>query len=67
MTPRSSPAALAERAAELGGDLAVRREDRACRTLVLVSRHDHCLVDLLYRWRAGELGIDIPIVVSNHR
>jgi formyltetrahydrofolate deformylase len=60
-------AALSDRAADLRGQLAVRREDQACRTLVLVSRHDHCLVDLLYRWRAGELGIDIPIVVSNHR
>ncbi len=59
-------AALAKRAADLDGRLVVRREDRTCRTLVLVSRHDHCLVDLLYRWRAGELSIDIPIVVSNH-
>src|SRR5205085_4086614 len=30
------------------------------------SKYDHCLVDLLYRWRAGELAIDIPLVVSNH-
>jgi formyltetrahydrofolate deformylase len=32
----------------------------------MVSRYDHCLVDLLYRWRAGELQIDIPVVLSNH-
>jgi formyltetrahydrofolate deformylase len=59
-------AALQPRAAALGADLAVRREDRRCRTLVLVSKYDHCLVDLLYRLRTGELSIDIPVVVSNH-
>jgi len=54
------------RAEDLAADLAVRRPDRPMRTLVLVSTYDHCLVDLLYRWRAGELPIDIPLVVSNH-
>jgi formyltetrahydrofolate deformylase len=37
------------------------------RVLILVSRFDHCLVDLLYRRRIGELKIDIPAVISNHR
>ena len=37
------------------------------RVLIMVSRHLHCLVDLLYRARVGELKIDIPAVVSNHR
>jgi formyltetrahydrofolate deformylase len=32
----------------------------------MVSKYDHCLVDLLYRWGAGELPIEIPLVVSNH-
>lgn len=36
------------------------------RVLIAVSRLDHCLADLLYRWRAGSLAIDIPAVVSNH-
>ena len=58
--------ALHGRAEALGGELRVRREDERCRTLVLVSRYDHCLVDLLYRWHAGELPVDIPVVVSNH-
>ena len=26
-----------------------------------------CLVDLLWRWRSGELGIDVPLVISNHQ
>jgi formyltetrahydrofolate deformylase len=33
---------------------------------ILVSRYDHCLVDLLYRQKSGELACDIPVIVSNH-
>ena len=33
---------------------------------VLVSRHDHALVDLLWNWRRGELRAEIPLVLSNH-
>jgi len=36
------------------------------KVLLLVSRFDHCLVDLLYRWRIGELLIDPVGIVSNH-
>jgi len=36
------------------------------RVAVLVSKFDHCLIDLLYRWRAGELRCEIACVVSNH-
>ena len=34
--------------------------------LLMVSKFDHCLVDLLYRWGLGELPVDIPLIVSNH-
>src|SRR3954470_2407372 len=34
------------------------------RVAMLVSRYDHCLLDLLWRWRRGELDCDIPLVVS---
>ncbi len=44
----------------------VRPADYRPKVLVLVSRFDHCLVDLLYRWRNNELEIDIVGVVSNH-
>ncbi|MDQ1357374.1 MAG: formyltetrahydrofolate deformylase [Acidimicrobiaceae bacterium] len=57
---------LRGRAEALHAELRVRREDQRCRTLIMVSKYDHCLVDLLYRWRAGELQVDIPVVVSNH-
>ena len=36
------------------------------RIMVMVSKFDHCLVDLLYRWRNGEIQVDIPLIGSNH-
>jgi formyltetrahydrofolate deformylase len=36
------------------------------RMVLMASREDHCLADLLYRWRAGDLVCDIPCVISNH-
>jgi formyltetrahydrofolate deformylase len=36
------------------------------RVVVLVGREDHCLADLLNRWRSGDLRCDIPAVISNH-
>jgi formyltetrahydrofolate deformylase len=33
---------------------------------IFVSKHDHCLVDLLYRHRSGELACEIAVIVSNH-
>ena len=40
---------------------------QAVRTLIMVSQYDHCLDDLLYRLRKGELNIEITAVVSNHQ
>ena len=34
--------------------------------VILVSKYDHCLVDLLYRHRSGELDVEIPLIISNH-
>ena len=36
------------------------------RMAIMVSREDHCLSDLLWRWRSGELGAEVVAVVSNH-
>ncbi len=36
------------------------------RVAILVSRYDHCLMDLIWRWRGGELYADIVAVISNH-
>jgi formyltetrahydrofolate deformylase len=37
------------------------------RLVILVSKYDHCLVDLLYRHRSGELACEIPLIISNHQ
>ncbi|WP_172731601.1 formyltetrahydrofolate deformylase [Pluralibacter gergoviae] len=36
------------------------------RVAILVSKFDHCLNDLLYRHRTGQLSIDVPLIISNH-
>jgi formyltetrahydrofolate deformylase len=36
------------------------------RMAILVSKHDHALMELLWRWQRGELPVDIPMVISNH-
>ena len=36
------------------------------RVAIFVSKWDHCLVDLLYRWHTGELKCEIPLIISNH-
>jgi formyltetrahydrofolate deformylase len=36
------------------------------RLLLMVSQHGHCLNDLLFRWKSGQLDVDIPAIVSNH-
>jgi formyltetrahydrofolate deformylase len=41
-------------------------DDSPQRVLVMVSKLGHCLNDLIFRWRAGSLGVEIVAVVSNH-
>jgi formyltetrahydrofolate deformylase len=49
---------------EMRWELRWRGERR--RVAILVSRHDHCLLDLLWRWRRGELDAELVAVISNH-
>ncbi|NLY95072.1 MAG: formyltetrahydrofolate deformylase [Myxococcales bacterium] len=44
----------------------LERDDRKKRMAIFVSKTDHCLFDLLWRQRAGELRCEIPLIVSNH-
>ena len=44
----------------------VHARSQRARVLLLVSKHGHCLNDLLFRWRSDQLGADIVGVVSNH-
>ena len=43
----------------------VSKAQRA-KVLLMVSKFDHCLADLLYRWRIGELEMDVVGIISNH-
>jgi len=58
--------AITSAAARFDPVITLRKAEQRRRVLVMVSRFDHCLVDLLYRWQSGELPIDIPVIVSNH-
>ncbi len=42
-------------------------KQRKSRVLIMVSKYGHCLNDLLYRHATGQLAIEIPAIVSNHR
>ncbi len=56
---------FAQTAQQFGMDFSFHGEDKP-RLLVMVSKFGHCLNDLIFRWRAGTLGGDIALVVSNH-
>ncbi len=49
-----------------GMDREIRWWGERRRMVILVSRRDHCLQDLLWRWRRGELDAEIVAVISNH-
>ena len=51
---------------ELQADWTIRPEESRMRVVLMVSKLGHCLADLLWRWRAGELAFDIPCVIANH-
>ena len=40
--------------------------EKRTRVAILVSKYDHCLVDLLYRHQSGEINCEIPLIISNH-
>jgi formyltetrahydrofolate deformylase len=60
---RGALGAVAERFAMTWG---LRDRAERQRVMLLVSRFDHCLTDILYRWRIGELPMEVTAVVSNH-
>ncbi|WP_114521500.1 formyltetrahydrofolate deformylase [Altererythrobacter sp. ZODW24] len=59
-------AGLAPLAAEYNMDWKLALRDRPRRVMLMVSKFDHCLADLLYRWRIGELPMEPVAIVSNH-
>ena len=57
---------LIDRLANFDPILELRKVKNKRRALIMVSKLDHCLDDLLYRYRRGELPVEIALVVSNH-
>ena len=62
----SIASAFADVADRLAMDLKVRSTAQRRKVLLLVSKFDHCLTDLIYRHRIGELPMDLVGIVSNH-
>ncbi|MBB4662607.1 formyltetrahydrofolate deformylase [Conexibacter arvalis] len=59
---------FAERVGEpFGMEWRIAYACRPKRVALLVSREEHCLLDLLWRWRRGDLDAEIALVLSNHR
>ncbi|KAF2729651.1 Formyltetrahydrofolate deformylase [Polyplosphaeria fusca] len=68
--PAADLSHIQEPLAKLEGDLKmdydVRRVDKKPKVLIMVSKIGHCLNDLLYRVKSGQLKIEVPVIVSNH-
>ena len=64
--PANLRADFAEVAQKFGMTWSIRSRTQNRRVMILVSRFDHCLVDLLYRRRIGELAMEITAVIANH-
>jgi formyltetrahydrofolate deformylase len=50
----------------LGGDFHIHFSDAIPRMAIWVSKQNHCLLDLIWRWQAGEFLAQIPLIISNH-
>jgi formyltetrahydrofolate deformylase len=57
---------FAEIASEFKMQYRLAQSEYRPRMAILVSKYDHCLVDLLYRHQSGELACEIPLIISNH-
>ncbi len=51
---------------EISAEWSIRPASEPIRTVILVSREDHALAEILWRAKSGELNIQIPLVISNH-
>lgn len=54
-------------AIQFNGSAELNFSDEITRVAILVSKQSHCLLDLLWRVRSGEINMHIPVVISNHR
>ena len=63
----SFKADFAPLAAELGMNWKLIPRAQRPRVALFCSQYLHCMADLLHRWKTGELGCEIPVIISNHR
>ena len=66
LTPDQFPAEFGPLAVRLQMNWRVEYSEIPSRVALFVSREDHCLADLLHRWKLGELRCEIMMIVSNH-
>jgi formyltetrahydrofolate deformylase len=59
--------ALREQLSRFDPMISVRAFEQRRKVVLMVSKADHCLLDILYHWAADELPVDIVAVVANHR
>ena len=53
-------------AAKVNGKFNVNYSDEIPNVAIFVSKQNHCLIDLLWRVRNGELKMKVPLIISNH-
>lgn len=58
--------AFAARAADFSMEWTLTAPGHRTRMAIMVSKYDHCLNDLLYRYRTGQLKVEVPLIISNH-
>lgn len=66
LSPNELPQAFEPIADRFHMKWSVHYSQKRKRAGIFVSKQDHCLVDLLWRWKSGELEMDIPFIISNH-
>jgi len=59
-------ATFKDKAAAFDMDWQLSAKANKTKVVIMVSKHDHCLNDLLYRYRTGDLDIEIKAIISNH-
>jgi formyltetrahydrofolate deformylase len=64
--PNEITAAFTPLAKEFNADWKISFAEEKIKTAVFVSRYDHCLQEILWRYSLNEFGIEIPLIVSNH-
>ncbi len=66
LSPDGFKTEFAETAKKFSMDWQLNLSSRKPRIAIFVSKYDHCLTDLLYRFHSGELDCEIPLIISNH-